>query len=281
MGEEHSARMSAVLPVLVLCTSELGVRGPARVPRQRPCTSPPDSRRRQCRSRRRASVSTSRTLRPPQIVRGRSQGVGSRQRSLAPESVALSVSRGGSTCASSVWSRLACESFGHVSLVSRKPGVRRRPVPTRLLGIARRACSGTKRARRAASARGRGPLPGRPDLVERGDRRQAGHRARDRKTYVVNVLAVLGARTAPTPAAIGIRRGLIRQDVALGFLVGHVGLARVRERDPDHGTLAAVASRMKEWTFAAEPTRRAVAAGGDGGDGVGVVLVGRGLGGRG
>ena len=31
-------------------------------------------------------------------------------RSLAPESVALSVSRGGSTCASSVWSRLACES---------------------------------------------------------------------------------------------------------------------------------------------------------------------------
>jgi hypothetical protein len=102
---------------------------------------------------------------------------------------------------------------------------------------------------------------------------------------VVNVLAVLGARTAPTPAAIGIRRGLIRQDVALGFLVGHVGLARaparVRERDPDHGTLAAVASRMKEWTFAAEPTRRAVAAGGDGGDGVGVVLVGRGLGGRG
>jgi DNA-binding CsgD family transcriptional regulator len=46
------------------------------------------------------------------------------------------------------------------------------------------------------------------------------------KTYVVNVLAVVGARNRAHAAAIGVRRGLIRWDVALGLLVGHVELAR-------------------------------------------------------
>jgi hypothetical protein len=46
--------------------SELSVRYTALVPGQRPSTGRPDRRRRECRSRGRASVSTSRTPRPPQ-----------------------------------------------------------------------------------------------------------------------------------------------------------------------------------------------------------------------
>ena len=42
MAEQSSEDAAPVQLVLVLCTSELGVRGPARVPRQRPCTSRPD-----------------------------------------------------------------------------------------------------------------------------------------------------------------------------------------------------------------------------------------------
>ena len=56
---------------LVRSGSELDVRDTALVPRQRPSTGRPDRRRRECRSRRRASVSTSRTPRPPPIVQSR------------------------------------------------------------------------------------------------------------------------------------------------------------------------------------------------------------------
>jgi hypothetical protein len=55
----------AAVPDLVRSGSELGVRDTALVPRQRPSTGRPDRRRRECRSRTQASVSTSRTPRPP------------------------------------------------------------------------------------------------------------------------------------------------------------------------------------------------------------------------